>query len=224
MNSSPTKLRAGRSPGGAGRSTREQAAEQPARLKVVFSIFLAGLFSVVLILVLARASRPAQRGGESKIAQGEAPLDQGTSAAVPRTADDSEKSAVTSPSPALVDTRGPVEWIAPASALSIPDRWGIEITKVSVAARGKALYLRYKVIDVAKATSMLYLTNFVYIYNPGNEKALIVPFQRENQTSQKLVAGKTYFTLVPNINERVKSGSTVTVVLAGSRAEDLVVN
>lgn len=68
------------------------------------------------------------------------------------------------------------------------------------------------------------MKDFVYIVNQSSGKVLIVPFQRENQTSQKLVAGKTYFMLLPNREERVKSGSKVTVVLGGSRAENLVVN
>ena len=179
---------------------------------------------VVLVLVLARGTRSSQPGAESKIAQAEAPVDQGPPAEVSRTADDSEPGAVASPSRALVDPRGPVASVAPESPLSIQDRWGIEITKVGLAAGGKALDLRYKVVDVAKASSMLYLTNYVFIYNESDNEALIVPFQRENQTSQKLVAGKTYFTLLPNKGERVQSGSTVTVVLGGSRVENLVVN
>ena len=89
---------------------------------------------------------------------------------------------------------------------------------------GKALDLRYKVTDVTKATSLLYLTNHMYIFNHSNKKVLIVPFQRENQTSQKLVEGRTYFALLPNKEERVQSGNTVSVVLGGSRAENLVVN
>jgi hypothetical protein len=125
---------------------------------------------------------------------------------------------------ALVDRRGQMASVAPASPLSLADHWGIEITKVDVAAGGKALDLRYKVVDIAKATSMLYLTNIVYILDQSSGKVLIVPFQRENQTSQKLVAGKTYFTLLPNKEGRVKSGSKVTVVLGGSRTENLVVN
>jgi hypothetical protein len=224
MNSSPTKSRADRSPGGTGPDARRQAAELPTRPKVIFAILLAGFLSIVLILVLARTTRPPQRGGESEIAQGESPVDRGPSAEVKRNAHDSEQGAVASPSRALVDTRGQVESVAPESPLSIPEQWGIEITKVGVAAGGKALDLRYKVVDVAKASSMLYLTNFVYIMNQSNKQALIVPFQRENQTSQKLVAGKTYFALLPNKEERVKSGSKVTVVLGGSRAENLVVN
>jgi hypothetical protein len=224
MNSSTTKSRTDRSPGGSRPGALGQAAEPPTRPKVVFAILLAGLLSIVLILILARATRVAQNGGESEIVQGEAPTDQGPSAEVTRTAGNSGKAAVTSPVPVLLDTRGPVASIAPESALSIPDQWGIEITKVGVAVGGKALDLRYKVVDVAKASSMLYLTNYVYIYNQSNDKALIVPFQRENQTSQKLVAGKTYFTLVPNKDKQVKSGSTVTVVLGGSRTENLIVN
>jgi hypothetical protein len=110
---------------------------------------------------------------------------------------------------------------------TIPAQWGIEITSVGVAAGGNALDLRYKVLDAAKASSMLFLTNTVYVLDESSGKALVVPFQRENQTSQKLVTGKTYFTLLPNRGdkgERVATGSKVTVILGNSRTEHLVVN
>ena len=110
------------------------------------------------------------------------------------------------------------------AGLTIPQQWGIEITRVGVAANGNAIDLRYKVRDAAKASSMLFLTNTVYVLNESSGKALVVPFQRENQTSQKLVAGKTYFTLLPNKGERVTAGSKVTVILGNSRTEHLVVN
>jgi len=172
---------------------------------------------------LARFTMPSRQGGETELARGEAPVNQAPSTEVAPSKNDSVKGPVAPPNPAVLDTRGQMFSLASKSPLSMADHWGIEVTKVSVAAGGKALDLRYKVTDVAKATSLIYLTNFVYIFNQSNEKALLVPFQRENQTSQKLVAGKTYFTLLPNKEQRVKSGSTVTVVLGGSRAENLVV-
>ena len=168
-----------------------------------------------------KASAPA---AETAVAQIGAPVSPEPVAEVLPVANNSVKPVVLAPSGAVLDPRGPVVSAASESVLNMADRWGIEITKVGVALGGKAVDLRYKVLDVAKATSMLYLTNFVYIYNQSNSKVLMVPFQRENQTSQKLVAGKTYFTLLPNKDGRVQSGSTVTVVLGGSRAENLVVN
>jgi hypothetical protein len=179
-----------------------------------------GLLAVVPILFLAPATKPAGPGHAAEPAPGESPASQAPSAEARPAVND----AASSPGQVLVDPRGPVATVAPESPLSIPDRWGIEITRLSVAAGGKALDLRYKVVDSTKAASMLYLTNFVYIFNHSNSRALVVPFQRENQTSQKLVAGKTYFALLPNSGERVKSGNEVTVVLGGSRTEKFVVN
>jgi len=224
MNSNATKSRADRSPGGPRPGASGRVPEPPARPKVVLVTLAAGLLGIVLVLLAVRATRSFPPGGESEIAQAESPVDQGQSGEVLPTLNNSAEGGASSPNRGVVDPRGPVASFAPESPLSIPDHWGIEITQVGVAAGGKALDLRYKVIDVAKATSLLYLTNFVYIYNQSNRTALMVPFQRENQTSQKLVAGKTYFTLLPNKEERVKSGNTVTVVLGGSRAENLIVN
>lgn len=103
------------------------------------------------------------------------------------------------------------------------DKWGIEITSLGVAMGGKALDLRYKVLDLAKATSMQFLTNYVYVVNQSSGKVLIVPFQQENQTKQKLSEGKVFFALLPNKEGRVQSGSVVTVVVGNSRQENIVV-
>ncbi len=188
-------------------------------------MLLAGaLLMVALSFYLVRGRAPSSVGVASPaVTPGQAP-DRQASSDVLATPDDSGHGETASPPAALVDPRGQVVSVAPESPLNIPDRWGIEITNVRLAAGGKALDLRYKVLDVAKAASLLYLTNYVYIFNHSNKKVLMVPFQRENQTSQKLVAGKTYFTLLPNKEERVTSGSTVTVVVGGSRAENLFVN
>ena len=216
MKPTPTNSRDDRSPGSSGSGAGGPGTAPVARPKVILVVLAAGLLSV-LVMFLARSGAPAssRRDAGAPASAGILPASSWTTPA---------SSAVPQPIRAIVDTRGPVESVAPDSPLSIPDHWGIEITKVGVAAGGKALDLRYKVIDVAKATSLLYLTNFVYILNQSSGKALHVPFQRENQTSQKLVAGKTYFTLLPNKEGRVQSGSMVTVVLGGSRAENLVVN
>jgi len=217
MDSNPNQSRSDRPPAAGGPGTEPRQGR-------FLNILAAGLLTVILLLLLARFTMPSRQGGEPEIARGEAPVNEAPSTEVPPNRNDSVKGPGASPNPAVLDTRGQMHSLASKSPLSISDHWGIEITKVSVAAGGKALDLRYKVTDVARATSLLFLTNFVYIYNQSNEKALLVPFQRENQTSQKLVAGKTYFTLLPNKEERVKSGSTVTVVVGGSRAENLVVD
>ena len=214
MKPNPTKSFADRSAGAGGPVT-----EPPSRPKINRLVLLiAGLFTVVLGLYLVRGPRSSP-----PVAAPVEPAPAAVSAVSPA-ANDSPPTAVLASNGVLVDARGPMATMAPASSSSIAAQWGIEITKVGVAAGGKALDLRYKVLDVAKATSMLYLTNLVYVFNHSNNKVLMVPFQRENQTSQKLVAGKTYFTLLPNKEGRVQSGNTVTVVLGGSRAENLVVN
>ncbi len=203
----------------------QPGAELPDRPNTV-RLWIITTVLVAMTVALFFASRPkaSSPAVEAEIAPSEPPVSQEPVAKVARVAQDTAKPVVLSPSGAVVDPRGPVVGFASESTESMADHWGIEITQVGVALRGAALDLRYKVVDATKASSLLYLTNLVYIYNQSNNKVLMVPFQRENQTSQKLVAGKTYFTLLPNKEGRVESGSRVTVVLGGSRTEGLVVN
>lgn len=223
MNSNKTQSHEGGLPGDPSAVAGGERSGSPARRRVLRMVLVAGVLAVgvALFVVATRSSPPAT---SSEAAQDEATVREEKPADALPTANASEVGKMPPLSGPLVDSRGQMASVAPESPLSIPEHWGIEITKLGVAAGGKALDMRYKVLDVAKATSLLYLTNYVYVFNHANQKVLIVPFQRENQTSQKLVAGKTYFTLLPNKEERVTSGSTVTVVVGGSRAENLLVN
>ena len=197
--------------------------EPPVRPWLVGLILSAGLLTITIGVFLAFTARSSKGGGESKTAQAEGLIPQAPSEKAPPASIDVAKAPAAPFISTIVDTRGQVASPGIESPLSIPEHWGIEITKVGMTAGGKALDLRYKVLDVAKATSMLHMTNYVYVFNQSNHKVLIVPFQRDNQTSQKLMVGKTYFTLLPNKDGNVSSGNTVTVVVGGSRAENLIV-
>jgi hypothetical protein len=111
----------------------------------------------------------------------------------------------------------------PAAPRSVEDRWGLQITGMRLAFGGKGLDLRYKVLDPAKATNLLHMQGITYIIDQASGKSIPLPFQRENQTSQKLVAGKTYFALLSNKGQVVKQGSKVTVVIGNSREKDVMI-
>lgn len=226
MNSNSTQTSTGRTTGSRRSHVEVEAIEPPVRPWLVTLILSAGLLTITIGVFLAfsgRSPKSPRSGGESKTAQAEGLIPQAPSEKAPPASTDVANAPAAPFISTIVDTRGQVASPGIESSLSIPEHWGIEITKVGMTAGGKALDLRYKVLDVAKATSMLHMTNYVYVFNQSNHKVLIVPFQRDNQTSQKLMAGKTYFTLLPNKDGNVSSGNTVTVVVGGSRAENLIV-
>ncbi len=109
------------------------------------------------------------------------------------------------------------------SAESMEERWGITITGMRIAMGGNGLDLRYKVLDSAKATNLLHMQDGTFVIDQNSGESIPVPFQRENQTSQKLVTGKTYFALLSNKGQVVKPGNKVTVAIGNSRTQDVTV-
>lgn len=196
--------------GGGGQPSPSQA-----RPGVVVVILAAGVLTLLLVMFLS--TRP------KAISPAPVPANTPDAPAV------SPRPTFIAPSPraqpARSSTSAPraVALPPPVPEPAMQDRWGIEITSLGMAMGGKALDLRYKVLDLAKATSMQFLTNYVYVVNQSSGNVLIVPFQQENQTKQKLAEGKVFFALLPNKEGRVQSGSVVTVVVGNSRQENIVV-
>lgn len=106
---------------------------------------------------------------------------------------------------------------------SVEEKWGIQITGLRMAMGGAAIDLRYKVTDADKATSLMKLTDGPYVIDHTSGKTLAVPFQKENQTQQKLVSGKSYFALLPNEGAAAKSGHKVTVAIGSTLQSDLTI-
>lgn len=106
---------------------------------------------------------------------------------------------------------------------SVEEKWGIQITGLRLAMGGAAVDLRYKVVDADKATGLMKLTDGPYVIDHTSGKTLAVPFQKENQTQQKLVSGKSYFALLPNEGAAVQPGHKVTVAIGSTLQSDLTI-
>lgn len=196
------------------RTPRQASEPAPsARPKVVLAILSLGVLAVMVVVFSAFSTRSAR--------DHTAPPVEVTKAGEPELAADVVGNG---PTPAI-DQPGAAAFAAPAKkpAKGVEEQWGIQITGMRVALGGNGLDLRYKVIDPVKATNLLHLKEITYVVDQESGKALALPFQRENQTSQKLVAGKTYFALLSNKGQVVKPGSKVTVAIGNNVQRDVLV-
>jgi hypothetical protein len=176
--------------------TSPPAASQPARPKVVLEIILLGILCTLIPILFAHwVGSPARR----------VPI--ATQQAEPA----KDAGGAQHPDPAGLPPR------------TVEDQWGVRISGLRLALGGAALDLRYIVVDAGKATNLFSLQRGPFLIDENKGKTLEVPFQRENQTSQKLVAGKTCFALLPNKGQVVSSGDKITVVIGNTRQRDLVV-
>jgi hypothetical protein len=107
--------------------------------------------------------------------------------------------------------------------VALKDRWGIQIASVRLTAGGRALDVRYRVLDVAKASGMHAIQTETYLLDAISGKNLSSKAHSQPLVSQELVPGKTYFMMFPNSGGLIRKGGVVTLVVAGVRTEGLVV-
>ncbi|MDI6858711.1 MAG: hypothetical protein QME71_10395 [Dehalococcoidia bacterium] len=108
----------------------------------------------------------------------------------------------------------------PSGAAALEEEYGIRITLVAVTAGGGLVDLRYQVTDAAKAAQVL---------GPGAEAPTLIaeesgktlPSQQAPEETRP-ETGQTYFILYPNVENSVKPGSAVTVVIGDVRLEHLI--
>jgi hypothetical protein len=107
---------------------------------------------------------------------------------------------------------------------TLRDKWGIVISSVRLTAGGTTLDVRYKVIDDQKASGMHKLQGETYLQDQNSGRNMSSKAQVQPLVTQEMSEGKTYFMMFPNRGRSVRSGDTVTLVIAGTRAENLVVD
>jgi hypothetical protein len=117
---------------------------------------------------------------------------------------------------------------APAPAprpATLEEHWGIQVDSLRLSMGNSIVDLRYKILDPAKAAQLANGKTPSYIIDRATGTKLIMPTPPKEgafpPTSHKLVAGKTYFSMVSNRGGTLKSGSQVTVVVGGSEATNL---
>lgn len=107
---------------------------------------------------------------------------------------------------------------------ALRDKWGIVISSVRLTAGGTSLDVRYKILDDQKASGMHKLQGQTYLLDQSTGRNLTSRAQVQPLVTQEMNEGKTYFMMFPNRGRSVRSGDVVTLVIGGTRAENLVVN
>jgi cytoskeletal protein RodZ len=114
-----------------------------------------------------------------------------------------------------------------AAPQTLEDQWGIQVSSLRLSMANSVVDLRYKVINPDKAILLGNGKTTAYIIDHATGKKLIMPSPPKEgafpPTSNKLVGGKTYFSMVSNQGRALKSGSQVTVIVGNSQATNLTV-
>lgn len=142
------------------------------------------------------------------------------------------RNAQPQPTPEAIETAETIETppVVPASPPKIikqdtlRDKWGIVISSVRLTAGGTSLDVRYKILDDQKASGMHKLQGQTYLLDQSTGRNLTSRAQVQPLVTQEMNEGKTYFMMFPNRGRSVRSGDVLTLVIGGTRAENLVVN
>jgi hypothetical protein len=110
--------------------------------------------------------------------------------------------------------------IVTADALAA--RYGIDIKMVGVTAAGGLLDFRYQVVDPDKANAVIHDLDLypVFIVEDTGETIAMRSLPHSHGTNLEL--GGSYFFLLPNANNAVHPGSSLTIVIGDARLEHVV--
>jgi hypothetical protein len=109
---------------------------------------------------------------------------------------------------------------------ALKEKWGIEITTLSMTAGGHMIDFRFRVLDAEKAASLFTRENKPYLMDEASGQVLSVPRTAKIgplRTSDPPKQGRIYWMFFGTVPGLVESGSQVTVVIGDFRAENLVV-
>ena len=102
-------------------------------------------------------------------------------------------------------------------------KYGIDVTMVGVTAAGGMVDFRYQVVDPDKADQVVHdLDLFPKMVNEETGATLVLR-SLPHSHSQKLDLGGNYFFLVPNAQNAMHPGDSVTLVVGDLRLEHVIV-
>jgi hypothetical protein len=104
---------------------------------------------------------------------------------------------------------------------------GIKVESLRLSAAGYIIDFRYKTIDPEKAAVLFSREKKPYLLDEATGAVFAVPAPAKvgplRQTTNKPVAGQTYFMLFGNAGKLVKAGDKVTIIFGKYRIEHLTV-
>jgi hypothetical protein len=106
--------------------------------------------------------------------------------------------------------------------VALADKWGIEASGIRLSAGGRALDIRYKVVDSGKAKSLPGSQESIYIVDQATGAKVAVPSLPKRQAS-RMVIGRSHFMLAANTRQLMKPGNKVMLVMGNAASRDLTV-
>ncbi|HRZ46093.1 MAG TPA: hypothetical protein P5555_12960 [Candidatus Paceibacterota bacterium] len=149
--------------------------------------------------------------------------------------------APATPSPQTAAARTPVAAAAPAGqtlpavpppspkpkaaipAASLVDRLGIEVVSVRLTAADRALDVRYRVVDAAKAAALDTSENMAYLVDEANGLKIGTAQPPPPLEVHQPAKGRVYGVMFANAGGALQAGSKVTLVVGQARANNLTV-
>ena len=106
------------------------------------------------------------------------------------------------------------------------EKWGVEITRLSLTAKGRMVDFRYKVLDAKKAAPLFKRKTKAYLIDQASGKVLAVPRTAKVGPLRNTYMPKQdriYWMFFGNTQKLVRAGNKVTIEIGDFRAENLVV-
>lgn len=104
--------------------------------------------------------------------------------------------------------------------MALADRWGIETSSVRLSAGGRALDIRYRVVDPKKAAMLPGSKEPIYLVDQVTGAKVAIPGLPKRQAS-RMAPGRTYFMLAANTGQVLKPGTQVSLVMGNAQAKDI---
>lgn len=106
------------------------------------------------------------------------------------------------------------------SAQTLEEEYGIQMSLVAITAAGGMVDVRYRIIDPDKAAKLVTDGGIMPMVYVKNSDVMLMP--DSHMRTQKLIADRMYFALIPNTQNALRRGMVVTVVFGDVALEPMV--
>ena len=106
------------------------------------------------------------------------------------------------------------------SAQTLEEEYGVRMMLVAVTAAGGLVDVRYRIIDPDKAVGLMEDGAIMPMVYVEENDVMLMP--DSHMRTQKLIADRMYFELIPNTQNAIQRGTTVTVAFGDLALEPIV--
>lgn len=126
-------------------------------------------------------------------------------------------------------TQPPPMTVPPArNAPTLEQRWGVRVCGARLTMGNAYLDLRYEVVDPEKVSALASANTRAYIWERASGARLFLTTPPKEggfpPTDNRIAAGKTYFAMVSNKGGVLKSGKTVSLIVADAMATNVTID